>query len=725
MQKSDTLARAKDLLNNQFHIDGELFDFQEECIKRIIDEKKNVFCIRETGSGKSLCYQIPALMLEKDHCTVVISPLIALIDDQVRSLRENGIDAEAFHSQSHSKAERKRIEEEILRGDRKPGLIYTTPETLRAKADSFFSKLKISLLVIDEAHCVSVWGNDFRPSYRCIQNFIEKKLRTATPPIIAAFTATVDEKIFKDVATKLNMGIEKSDCIGQRPKKEFKIDNKSGKYKISLSNGSLQRNNNVCKFIIKHRNEKLLVFFSSKKLMEKVSKRLESMSSGLKFAKYFGGTNTDEAARAKENAFRLFSEGEVNILLATSAFGMGVDIGDIRHIIHVGFPLTMLDYIQQCGRGGRDGMGCEYKLYASLSDIKRCGRLISSKQLKMYPMSRCIKIQQKGRIKFAEVVDFCLNNAYDADPELIELFRNKLEMYMNSPVFEEYCLNKKIYQPLINTSPEFEKASYYENILADGIYSLWYNGATSFTARKLITCVTGNDKISLHNEKAGHIEEIIDKLIVKHYIPAEKRHTENGRTKYCFTPKANECMPDTFALQETALQNGHMCNIPNGVLKAMSDFSDNSRRKKRLDEDADVTVVKYYLLKEFNRIFDYSKKHGAEITDPDYEKEKYFYYCERPESSNKILYNHYDIKAVGDKCTGMYKATGFSFSIGQMHKIVCLILDNLIRHDYLCDYKVLYHSEKEVRQLQKRGCDLGAETPNGYIRGIELMWRRN
>ena len=201
MQESDTLARAKDLLHNQFHIDGELFDFQKECIERIIDEKKNVFCIRETDSGKSLCYQIPALMLDKDHCAVVISPLIALIDDQVRSLRENGIDAEAFHSQSHSKAERKRIEEEILRGDRKPGLIYTTPETLRAKADSFFSKLEISLLVIDEAHCVSVLGNDFRPSYRCIQNFIEKKLRTATPPIIAAFTATVDEKIFKDVAT--------------------------------------------------------------------------------------------------------------------------------------------------------------------------------------------------------------------------------------------------------------------------------------------------------------------------------------------------------------------------------------------------------------------------------------------------------------------------------------------------------------------------------------------
>ena len=118
--------------------------------------------------------------------------------------------------------------------------------------------------------------------------------------------------------------MKKSDCIGQRPKKETKIDNKSGKYKISLSNGSLQRNNNVCKFIIKHRNEKLLVFFCSKKLMEKVGNKLNVMAADLKFAKYFGGTNTDEAAKAKENALRLFSEGEVNILLATSAFGMGI-----------------------------------------------------------------------------------------------------------------------------------------------------------------------------------------------------------------------------------------------------------------------------------------------------------------------------------------------------------------------------------------------------------------
>ena len=153
----DKLSQARDKLHNEFQIAGELFDFQKECIKRIIDEKKNAFCIRETGADKSLCYQIPALMLDKDHCTVVISPLIALIDDQVRTLKEKDIDVEAFHSKSHNKDERKRIEEEILRGNRKPRLIYTTPETLRAKADSFFSKLKSPCLSLMR-HTVFLYG---------------------------------------------------------------------------------------------------------------------------------------------------------------------------------------------------------------------------------------------------------------------------------------------------------------------------------------------------------------------------------------------------------------------------------------------------------------------------------------------------------------------------------------------------------------------------------------
>ena len=124
----------------------------------------------------------------------------------------------------------------------------------------------------------------------------------------------------------------------------------------------------------------------------------------------------------------------------------------------------------------------------------------------------------------------------------------------------------------------------------------------------------------------------------------------------------------------------------------------------------------------FNRIFDYSQKHGAEITNPNRKKRRYVYYCKPPKSSNKILYNRYDREAEDEKCTGMYKATGFSYSISQMHKIVCLMLDNL-KHKYLCAYRVLYHDEKEAKKLLKHNCDLGVETSRGYIRGIELMWR--
>ena len=188
------MARINELLP-QFGITSGLKEFQKQCILRILADKKDVFCIKNTGSGKSLCYQLPALLLP--GVTVVVSPLISLIDDQIASLEQKNIPAAFLCSvRKLGKEKRKQLKEGLRSGQSNIKIIYTTPETLRYEKD-FFGSLYISLLVIDEAHCVSIWGQDFRPSYRCIRPFIDS-FSPAKRPIIAAFTATADRIIFKE-----------------------------------------------------------------------------------------------------------------------------------------------------------------------------------------------------------------------------------------------------------------------------------------------------------------------------------------------------------------------------------------------------------------------------------------------------------------------------------------------------------------------------------------------
>ncbi len=713
-----------------------LKNFQRECIMRILSDtyKKDVFCISKTGSGKSLCYQLPALLL--NDYTVVISPLTALIADQISSLKSKGISAVGFYHNSNMV--NKEQQEALLNGQSDVKLIYTTPETLQSKS-YFFEKLQISMLVIDEAHCVTVWGNDFRPAYRCMKSFLDKYPTDERPrPIVAAFTATADSYVFNDAVNALGINVEPTDCIGTISRKwEFSKD--SGKHNVFLYEKEAEQFRRVCGFLLGHPDKKCLVFCRTKEQMNAIYDLLAAKLKSQHIddsvvQKYYGGVSKAYVMEMKRYICKLFVEGKVKHVIATSAFGMGVDIRDIRYVIHVGFPYNMLDYIQQCGRGGRDGKGCIYKLYASLEDMEKTANMLLTKYLNMYPMPKCIKIRQRDRKEYIKTVAYCLENTYYKEHKLKIPFQSKLNEYRDRDICEEYHLQRHSFQMLINASAEIKRRirckeiTFYESVLADGIYSLWYNGFESFTPRRLIACITGNPALRFHEKKRERVESLIKRLMDDGLVPIEKR-TENNKTKYYFTEQAKKCIPGAFRLHETSLQKKRMCNIPDGVLRAMSDSADSQIRKKKLDEYEDITIVKYYLLRELERIFGYSHFHGIASIANSSESGSYAYRSIPEATSSKMIYSRYDrnaranygrVTTNAEKQTGLFAISEFKHSNEQIHKLVCFMLDNLKKSGYLKGYKKIYYNEKELKIAEKMDWDLVRDSDGRFIKGIDF-----
>jgi ATP-dependent DNA helicase RecQ len=317
---------------------------QEEVIDAILN-RQDVLMILPTGGGKSLCYQLPTLLME--GVTVVVSPLLALMHDQVVALRANGISA-AMLSSMQDMEESRQIEQQLRNGEIR--LLYVAPERLtNAYFLQLLHRLEINFFVIDEAHCVSEWGHEFRENYRRLSLL---KAEFPTVPV-AAFTATATKAVEADIAA--NLGLQNP----KRVRGSLFRENLTIYARHRIKDGREQ----LLAFLKQHAGESGIIYTLSRKSTESVAHFLQSK--GIEARAYHAGLSTEE----KNGTYRDFVSDKVQIVVATIAFGMGIDKSNIRFVVHMTMPKTLENYYQEIGRAGRDGLEAETLLLFSAADI--------------------------------------------------------------------------------------------------------------------------------------------------------------------------------------------------------------------------------------------------------------------------------------------------------------------------------------------------------------------
>ncbi|MBP9926713.1 MAG: DNA helicase RecQ [Cyclobacteriaceae bacterium] len=323
------------------------FRLEQENIINAVLQKKDTFVLMPTGGGKSLCYQIPALLF--DGLTIVISPLIALMKDQVDALRINGIEADYLNSTQSSEQQ-----QDILNRVRSKQvkLLYLAPES------TFFKQLPtfhVSLIAIDEAHCISHWGHDFRPEYLMLA-----QLKRSMPHVpVIALTATADRLTRKDILEKLELN---------NPVTFISSFNRSNiRYTIEPKRNSFEK---LLDFLEKRRDEAGIIYCLSRASVEKLA--LDLKDEGYEALPYHAGLEKNIRSKHQE----MFLRDDVKIIVATVAFGMGIDKSNVRYVAHMDLPKNIEGYYQETGRAGRDGLNSEALLFYSYADVSKLKRFV-------------------------------------------------------------------------------------------------------------------------------------------------------------------------------------------------------------------------------------------------------------------------------------------------------------------------------------------------------------
>lgn len=372
---------------------------QSEIISNILRGRDSL-CIMPTGGGKSICYQIPALIF--NGITLVISPLISLMKDQVDSINDIGIKAEYINS-TQSLDEIKEILKRCYDGEVK--LLYIAPERLESEYfNKMLRKLWISQVAVDEAHCVSMWGHDFRKSYRYIAPFI-KSLNVR--PVVTAFTATATTEVRKDILNLLEL-INPYAYLGSFNRENLSICVHKEEDKAEF----------VKDYIRNHEEVSGIVYCSTRKEVDALYYYLKER--GIEVVKYHGGLKDDEKNYYQEE----FLKDNFNVMIATNAFGMGIDKSNVRYIIHFTLCKNLENYYQEIGRGGRDGEKTECHLLYNREDIRTLEYLIYTT---VGNTRKEIEIK-----KLQSMVDFC---------ESDKCYRSFILNYFGDKDAKPYCNN--------------------------------------------------------------------------------------------------------------------------------------------------------------------------------------------------------------------------------------------------------------------------------------------
>ncbi|MDN5214023.1 DNA helicase RecQ [Fulvivirgaceae bacterium BMA12] len=343
---TDSPKKPQEILSDVFGYAA--FRGNQEAIIDSIVGKKDTLVLMPTGGGKSLCYQIPALMAS--GLTLVISPLIALMKDQVESLRQNGVNA-AFINSTQEYAEQEEILRQVKQGGVK--LLYMAPERLFSDTSfvAFLKKQPISLVAIDEAHCISQWGHDFRPEYRKLGTL--KALLQQEFPVMA-LTATADKLTRQDILEKLKL---------DDPKVFISSFNRENiQYHVVPKNQQYDR---LLQFLNEQREESGIIYCLSRKSTEQLAERL--VLDGFSAKPYHAGLDVQQKNESQD----AFIKDDVKIIVATIAFGMGIDKSNVRYVIHMDLPKNIEGYYQETGRAGRDGLPSKALLFYSYGDVAR------------------------------------------------------------------------------------------------------------------------------------------------------------------------------------------------------------------------------------------------------------------------------------------------------------------------------------------------------------------